>query len=139
MTTMPPALRFAIALSLLAPIPYAAFAQSQSVELQAESRKDWYEAAPGLGPVVLNAPFSAVADERWVSPELQLLVYSRTEDSKIGVVEHRLTSISQAEPPAELFEIPAAYSATAANYPITFHNPYRADTQEADHVRLGRR
>lgn len=52
--------------------------------------------------------------ERWVSPELQLEVSGRTEDSEGEVVERRLTNISRAEPPAGLFEVPAGYRVTEA-------------------------
>lgn len=54
-----------------------------------------------------------VAYERWLSSELKLEVYSRSEDPEIGVVEHRLTTISRAEPPADLFEVPADYEVPA--------------------------
>ena len=47
--------------------------------------------------------------ERWVSPDLKLVVYSRREDSHVGVVEYRLRKMNRANPPAELFEVPADY------------------------------
>lgn len=67
-----------------------------------------------------------IAYERWVSSELKLEVYVRTEDSENDVVEHRLTGISRAEPPAELFEVPADYEVTADyKLPATrWLNPY---------------
>ena len=49
-------------------------------------------------------------DEHWISPELKLEMYARSEDGEIGVVEYRVTTISRAEPPAELFEVPADYA-----------------------------
>ena len=48
-------------------------------------------------------------DERWISPELKLEMYARSEDGEIGVVEYRVTTISRAEPPAALFDVPADY------------------------------
>jgi hypothetical protein len=51
-----------------------------------------------------------ITDERWESPELRMLVYSRNSDPRTGVVEYRLTNISRAEPPADLFMIPADYT-----------------------------
>ena len=48
-------------------------------------------------------------DERWISPELNLEMYARSEDGEIGVVEYRVTTISRAEPPAALFDVPADY------------------------------
>jgi hypothetical protein len=63
-------------------------------------------------------------DERWISPELKLEMYARSEDGEIGVVEYRVTTISRAEPPAALFEVPADYVPGAA-YPGTLElNPY---------------
>ena len=38
--------------------------------------------------------------ERWTSPELKLVVYSRIEDSVAGVVGYQLRNISRTEPPA---------------------------------------
>ena len=51
-----------------------------------------------------------ITDERWESPELQMLVYSRTSDPRTGVVEYRLTNINRSEPPADLFTIPSDYT-----------------------------
>jgi hypothetical protein len=51
-----------------------------------------------------------IADERWESPELKLIVYSRYSDPRTGVVEHRLTNINRANPPSELFMIPPDYT-----------------------------
>jgi len=65
-----------------------------------------------------------IADERWISKELPLLMYSRTEDSEYGTLEHRVTRISRNDPPEELFEVPAGYSPVAPRYPVTFPNPY---------------
>jgi hypothetical protein len=52
--------------------------------------------------------------ERWVSPDLKLVVYSRREDSHVGVVEYRLRKISRADPPPHLFEVPADYVEVAS-------------------------
>ena len=51
-----------------------------------------------------------ITDERWESPELRMLVYSRNSDPRTGVVEYRLTNINRAEPPAELFMVPPDYT-----------------------------
>ena len=51
-----------------------------------------------------------ITDERWESPELQMVVLSRYSDPRTGVVEYRLTSISRAEPRADLFVVPADYT-----------------------------
>ena len=62
-------------------------------------------------------------DERWISPELKLEMYARSEDPEIGVVEYRVTTISRAEPPAELFEVPADYAVLPYGG-MTSLNPY---------------
>ena len=67
-----------------------------------------------------------IAFERWVSPELKIEVFGRNEDSEHDVVEHRLTTISRAEPPADLFELPPDYK-ESAQYdipPTRWLNPY---------------
>ncbi len=51
-----------------------------------------------------------ITDERWESPELRMLVYSRNSDPRTGVVEYKLTNINRAEPPADLFMIPSDYA-----------------------------
>jgi hypothetical protein len=50
-----------------------------------------------------------VVEERWESPELKIVIYSREVDTHAGVygsVEYRLTNITRTEPPAELFVVP---------------------------------
>jgi hypothetical protein len=51
-----------------------------------------------------------ITDERWESPDLRMLVYLRNSDPRTGVVEYRLTNINRADPPANLFTIPADYT-----------------------------
>ena len=51
-----------------------------------------------------------ITDERWESPDLRMLVYSRNSDPRTGIVEYRLTNINRADPPADLFTIPADYT-----------------------------
>lgn len=66
-------------------------------------------------------------DERWISPELKLEMYARSEDDEIGVVEYRLTTISRTEPPAELFEVPADYALAAPYRGRVSLNPYASE------------
>jgi hypothetical protein len=51
-----------------------------------------------------------ITDERWESPELGLVVYSRYSDPRTGVVEYRLTSLNRSEPRADLFTVPSDYT-----------------------------
>jgi len=66
--------------------------------------------------------------ERWVSPDLKVVVYSRSEDAAIGVVEYKLTKIDRTEPRADLFAVPENYSVTPfpgeAPGRLTWQNPY---------------
>jgi hypothetical protein len=65
-----------------------------------------------------------IVDERWISKDLQLLMYSRTEDSEYGTLEHRVTRITRDDPPPELFEMSAGYLQTPPKYPLFFPGPY---------------
>jgi hypothetical protein len=67
-------------------------------------------------------------DESWISRELNLEMYARSEDGEIGVVEHRVTPISRAEPPAELFEVPAGYTMVTVPRGMVSLNPYSPET-----------
>jgi len=62
--------------------------------------------------------------ERWVSPELKLVVYSRSEDTRYGVLDYQLTNISRAEPQAELFEVPRNYRETPFEFPLSWSGPF---------------
>ena len=58
-----------------------------------------------------------VTDERWYSPEVQILVMSKHSDPRSGETIYRLTNIDRREPDHSLFEMPPDYkwapSATA--------------------------
>lgn len=62
--------------------------------------------------------------ERWVSPELNLVVYATSEDRTLGLFEYRLTGITRREPSPELFEVPADYDVVALKFPIRWESPY---------------
>jgi hypothetical protein len=47
--------------------------------------------------------------ERWESVDLKVIVLSRNTDPRTGVLEYRLTNITRAEPPADLFRVPTGY------------------------------
>ncbi len=51
-----------------------------------------------------------VVNERWYSPELQMVVMSRHTDPRFGETIYRLTNISRDEPAKSLFEVPAGYT-----------------------------
>ncbi len=50
-----------------------------------------------------------IVSERWMSPDLKVLVMSKQSDPRIGETTYRLTNLSRAEPSAELCQIPADF------------------------------
>jgi hypothetical protein len=58
-----------------------------------------------------------ITDERWESIDLKVLVLSRHHDPRTGDVEYRLTNVTRAEPPRELFQPPSDYSIVDAPPP----------------------
>jgi hypothetical protein len=58
-----------------------------------------------------------IVSERWYSPDLQTVVYSRRSDPRFGETTYRLTNIIRAEPPAELFQVPADYKVEEPKLP----------------------
>jgi len=51
-----------------------------------------------------------IISERWVSPELKLVVMSKQSDPRFGETTYRLTNINRSEPEHTLFEVPADYT-----------------------------
>ncbi len=60
------------------------------------------------GAIGNQAPIEVVS-ERWYSPELQTVILSRRVDPRFGETTYRLENIVRAEPPADLFQVPADY------------------------------
>ncbi|MBV9927814.1 MAG: hypothetical protein JOZ96_22535 [Acidobacteria bacterium] len=58
-----------------------------------------------------------IVDERWYSPELQLVVMTRHSDPRSGETTYRLTNITRAEPSASLFQVPSDYTVKDATTP----------------------
>jgi hypothetical protein len=54
--------------------------------------------------------------ERWYSPELQVIVLSKTSDPRIGETTYRLTNILRSEPDSALFQVPADYKIEAHGF-----------------------
>ena len=51
-----------------------------------------------------------ITTETWYSPDLKVLVMSKSTDPRIGETTYRLTNIQRSEPSPALFEIPADYT-----------------------------
>ena len=50
-----------------------------------------------------------IVNERWFSPELQVVLMTRRYDPRFGETTYRLTNVVRAEPAAELFKVPADF------------------------------
>ena len=57
-----------------------------------------------------NSIPAEIVDERWVSPDLRLVIYARTSDPVTGVFEYWLTNITRREPSPDLFVVPPDYT-----------------------------
>lgn len=55
-----------------------------------------------------------IVSERWYSPDLMLVVYSRHADPRTGERIYRLEGLKREEPPADLFKLPPDYELRAA-------------------------
>lgn len=51
-----------------------------------------------------------ITTETWYSPDLKVLVMSKSSDPRIGETTYRLTNIQRSEPSAALFEVPGDYT-----------------------------
>lgn len=51
-----------------------------------------------------------ITSETWYSPDLKVVVMSKTSDPRMGETTYRLIDIQRAEPPASLFEVPEDYT-----------------------------
>lgn len=56
-----------------------------------------------------------ITTETWYSPQLKVLVMSKTSDPRMGETTYKLTDIQRAEPAASLFQVPDDY--TVRNQP----------------------
>lgn len=51
-----------------------------------------------------------IVNERWYSPELQVVVMTRHSDPRFGETTYKLTNIQRGEPSAALFQVPSDYT-----------------------------
>jgi hypothetical protein len=57
-----------------------------------------------------------IVNERWYSPELQLVVMSRHSDPRSGETTYKLTNINRIEPAKSLFEVPANFTVKESQF-----------------------
>jgi hypothetical protein len=61
-----------------------------------------------------DRPITTV-NETWTSPDLKIMVLSKTSDPRSGESTTRLTNISRAEPDPSLFQVPPDYQIVNGN------------------------
>ena len=63
-----------------------------------------------------------IVSERWMSPDLKVLVMSKQSDPRFGETTYRLTNLTRSEPSPQLFEVPADFKVVdaAANRDMIF-------------------
>jgi len=59
-----------------------------------------------------NANALVVVTETWYSPDLKVVVMSKTTDPRSGTSVYKLTNVSRTEPDASLFQVPSDYTVT---------------------------
>jgi len=57
-----------------------------------------------------NASAIVIVNERWYSPDLQVVVKSARNDPRFGETTYTLTTVQKSEPAASLFTVPADYT-----------------------------
>lgn len=75
--------------------------------VKAEGKLRSYEIPAGA---VGNRKPIVVKNENWYSPELQVTLYSKHSDLRVGDVVYRLSKLKRGEPPAALFSVPSDYT-----------------------------
>ena len=58
-----------------------------------------------------------IVNERWYSPELQLVVMTKHSDPRSGETTYKLTNINRAEPAKSLFEVPPGFNVKEMQFP----------------------
>jgi hypothetical protein len=61
-----------------------------------------------------------IVTETWYSPDLQMVVQSKTSDPRFGDTVYQVSGLNRVEPDPALFTVPAGYSITESR---TMHRP----------------
>ncbi len=100
---------------------------TQMIEgVPAQGTKLTHTIAPGE---VGNDQPIVITTETWMSPDLKVLVMSKTSDPRMGETSYRLTNILRADPDPALFQVPSDYTIQekpSANT-IFFNNPAKPE------------
>jgi hypothetical protein len=62
-----------------------------------------------------------VINERWYSPDLQVVMMTRHSDPRTGEEVYKLTNVNRSEPPHQLFEVPADYTMKDSSDMVRFN------------------
>jgi hypothetical protein len=62
-------------------------------------------------------------NERWYSPELQVIVLSKNSDPRMGETTYRLTNIVRIEPDPSPFQVPADYRVEETGFDLRTGHP----------------
>jgi hypothetical protein len=71
-----------------------------------------------------------IVTEKWVSPDLQVVVMSKHSDPRLGTFTYQLTNITRSEPASTLFQVPADYTVKQGNFRHGGPPPAAAPPQE---------
>jgi hypothetical protein len=75
-----------------------------------------YTRTIAAGQIGNDKPITVV-DERWYSPDLQIVVKSTRTDPRMGTTSYTVSNIQRAEPATSLFTVPSDYTLTQAKGP----------------------
>lgn len=75
--------------------------------IKAQGKQRTYEIPAGA---IGNRNPIVVSDESWISPDLQVAVYTRHSDPRSGEFVYRLQNLKRDEPAAALFTVPSDYT-----------------------------
>ncbi len=68
-----------------------------------------------------------ITTETWFSPDLKVLISSKSSDPRIGETTYKLTNIQRAEPDPSLFQVPADYTIRDQPQNTFFYAPVKKE------------
>jgi hypothetical protein len=71
-----------------------------------------------------------IVNERWESPDLKVVVLSRSSDPRFGETTYRLTGITRGEPDRALFEVPSDYTVKDGGGEILVRKIHKLDDKK---------
>ena len=71
-----------------------------------------------------------IVNERWESPDLKVVVLSRSSDPRFGETTYRLTGITRGEPDRALFEVPSDYTVKEGDGEVRIRRIHKSDDKK---------